>query len=200
MLMWGDVFRDRGRPPVHTQQGGYRVSEGPGSDQALRALYDTHGSALLRYLMRLTKGDRHKAEDLVQETLIRAWQHPQARVNGEWSRPWLFMVARRIAIDHFRATLARPAEVHDERLHDRPETDAGFDRITSRTAILEAVLELPAKYRDVLIEIYFRDQPVAKAAEILGVPEGTVKSRSFYALRALRQRYIEKGLLPRDLS
>ena len=198
MLMWGDVFVLGGCH--HTEQGGYSVSEGPETDQALRALYDTHGPALLRYLMRLTKGDQHKAEDLVQETLIRAWQHPEAQVNGEWSRPWLFMVARRIAIDHFRAAMVRPSEVTDERLHDRPETDAGFDRITSRSEILEEVLELPARFRDVLVEIYFRDQPVAKVAEILGVPEGTVKSRTFYALRALRQRYIENGLLPDDPS
>jgi RNA polymerase sigma-70 factor (ECF subfamily) len=165
------------------------------ADAALRALYDAHGSALLSYLMRLTKGDRHRAEDLLQETLMRAWRHPEARVDGGWSRPWLFMVARRIFIDHVRAVLARPPEVGDERLHERPATDEGIERIGEQAQIVEAVLELPPRFRDVLIEIYFRDRSVAKAAEILGVPEGTVKSRTFYALRALRERFAELAML-----
>src|SRR5262245_6548622 len=106
--------------------------------------------------MRLTKGDRHKAEDLLQETLIRAWRHPESRSDGEWSRSWLFMVARRIAIDHVRASLARPSEVGDERLHELPATETSFERFGDRSDILEAVLELPARYRDVLLEVYFR--------------------------------------------
>jgi RNA polymerase sigma-70 factor (ECF subfamily) len=180
------------------QQRTDRAETGGGADADadVRALYETHGSALLSYLMRLTKGDRHRAEDLLQETLIRAWRHPEARVDGEWSRAWLFMVARRLFIDHVRATLARPTEVSDERLQERPQADQSIERITEQEQILEAVLGLPPRFRDVLIEIYFRDRSVAMAAEILGVPEGTVKSRTYYALRALRERLVEQGLLP----
>src|SRR5215471_11356149 len=80
-------------------------------DEALRGLYDAHGPAILNFLVRLTRGDRHKAEDMLQETLVRAWRHPEARsASGEWSRAWLFTVARRIAIDHVRATRTRPGE------------------------------------------------------------------------------------------
>jgi RNA polymerase sigma-70 factor (ECF subfamily) len=182
------------------QQRNDRADAGRGgdADAEMRALYETHSSALLSYLMRLTKGDRHRAEDLLQETLLRAWRHPEARVDGEWSRAWLFMVARRLFIDHVRATLARPTEVPDERLQERPQTDQGIERITEQEQILEAVLGLPPRFRDVLIEIYFRDRSVAMAAEILGVPEGTVKSRTYYALRALRERLVEQGMLGRD--
>ena len=89
-------------------------------DTAVRALYHAHGAALLSYLMRLTKGDRDRAEDLLQETLLRAWKHPEARdADGAWSPQWLFTVARRIAIDHIRATVARPTEIGDERLDER---------------------------------------------------------------------------------
>jgi RNA polymerase sigma-70 factor (ECF subfamily) len=91
--------------------------------------------------------------------------------------------------------LVRPAEVGDERLDDRPATDDGIERVGEQAQIVEAVLELPPRFRDVLIEVYFRDRSVAQAAEILGVPEGTVKSRTFYALRALRERLAQRALL-----
>jgi RNA polymerase sigma-70 factor (ECF subfamily) len=167
------------------------------SDTALRTLYQAHGAVLLTYLVRLTKGDRHKAEDLLQETLIRAWRHPEARgAGGEWSRPWLLMVARRIAIDHVRAAMARPTEIGDERLNERAEPNAGLDQFADREEIRAAVLALPERFRDVIVEIYFRDHSVATAAEALGVPEGTIKSRTFYGLRALRQELVARGYLP----
>jgi RNA polymerase sigma-70 factor (ECF subfamily) len=165
------------------------------ADAALRALYEAHGAALLSYLIRLTNGDRHRAEDLLQETLVRAWRHPGARVDGSWSRPWLFMVAKHLFIDHVRAVMARPTEIGDERLHERWATDDRIERVGEQAQIRAGVLDLPPRFRDVLIEIYFRDRSVAKTAEILGVPEGTVKSRTFYALRALRERFTDGGPL-----
>lgn len=83
--------------------------------ETLAELYRLHGGYLLRALLRVTNGDRGKAEDILQETLLRAWQHPEAISRGtEQSRPWLFTVARRIAIDHFRMAAARAQEVVGE--------------------------------------------------------------------------------------
>ena len=165
---------------------------------AVRALYMAHGAGLLSYLMRLTKGDRHLAEDLLQETLLRAWRHPEARTNGEWSRPWLFMVARRIAIDNLRASLARPTAIGDERLNERARPDDSIERVSEQAEIIEVILELPVHYRGVLFEIYFNDRSVPQTAQILGIPEGTVKSRTFYALRELRKVFLDRGVLPED--
>jgi RNA polymerase sigma-70 factor (ECF subfamily) len=169
----------------------------PALDGALRALWDSHAPALLTYLIRLTQGDRHRAEDILQETLIRAWRHAEARgPSGEWSRAWLFTVARRIAIDHRRAAATRPTEVGDDRLDERPQDGDDIGRLIDIAEVRAALASLPDRYRDVLDEIYFKDRSVADAAAALQVPSGTIKSRTFYALRALSDALTARGFTP----
>jgi RNA polymerase sigma-70 factor (ECF subfamily) len=170
----------------------------PGSvpDDAVQELYQAHGSVILSFLIRLTHGDRHRAEDMLQETLIRAWRHPEARTaTGEWSRAWLFTVARRIAIDHARAARTRPGELSDERLAERPGPDS-IEPLMDRQEVRAAIAALPERLRSVLVEVYFRDRSIAEAAQVLGVPAGTVKSRTFYALEALRKELVARGFAP----
>jgi len=83
-----------------------------GDEDLLRALHDEHGEALFAHALRLTGGDRQRAEDLVQETLVRAWQHPEA-LNPERGsvRAWLFTTARNLAIDAWRRRSSRVGEV-----------------------------------------------------------------------------------------
>jgi RNA polymerase sigma-70 factor (ECF subfamily) len=163
-------------------------------DAELRNLYEAHGSVLLSYLMRLTRGDRQRAEDLLQETLMRAWRHPEAQNSaGEWSRAWLVTVARRVAIDHLRAALVRPPEIGEEHLGSVPAHEDAVDRFITRHEVHAAVAALPPRLRDVLVEVYLKDRSVAEAAEILRLPAGTVKSRSFYGLRALRDELQRRG-------
>ncbi|MFK8908422.1 sigma-70 family RNA polymerase sigma factor [Streptomyces sp. YS-3] len=153
----------------------------------LAALQREHGPALMHFLLGLTYGDRQRAEDLLQETLVRAWQHPEA-LEGPYAsmRPWLFTVGRRLAIDARRSRRARPAEVHDAVLDARVEAeDDHAERSAAALDVRDAVRTLSPEHRAVLTEIYFRGLSVAEAAEVLGVPCGTVKSRSYYALRAL---------------
>ena len=164
------------------------------SDAELAELYEAHGPVLLKFLLRLTHGDRRNAEDILQETMVRAWRHPEAHTaDGGWSRSWLFTVARRIAIDHMRATRSRPTEIWDEHLGERSDDDDHFDRQIDINEVRAVMASLPIRFREVLIELYFLDRSVAQAAESLGVPVGTIKSRTFYALRALQEALHARG-------
>jgi RNA polymerase sigma-70 factor (ECF subfamily) len=156
------------------------------SDEALiRVLYEEHGRSLLAYATRLT-GDRAAAEDVVQETLIRAWKHAGELVEGRGSvRGWLLTVARNIVTDRLRARAARPTEVAESPASG-PVQDDHAEGVVNTMVVLDALDTLSPEHRDVLVEIYYRGRTVAEAAQMLGVPQGTVKSRSYYALRALR--------------
>ncbi|MFE1440148.1 sigma-70 family RNA polymerase sigma factor [Streptomyces sp. NPDC058739] len=163
----------------------------------LAELHRLHASALLRALLRLTSGDRGKAEDMLQETFLRAWQHPQALTRGPaHGRPWLFTVARRIAIDHFRAQSARAKELGDETPEDRAALEDPYEDVVTAHVVDDALAELPEHHRQVLVELHLNDRSTGDAAVVLGIPPGTVKSRNFYAVRALRPVLERHGLGP----
>ena len=165
------------------------------SDESLvRALYAEHAAPLLRYAMRLTDGDRQRAEDIVQETLFRAWRHPEA-IADRPARPWLFAVARNLAVDAHRARKARPQEVGEGALELIPVPDEA-ERVLESWAVADALATLRPEHRRVLLETYYLGRSVAEAAAVLGIPAGTVKSRAFYALRALKLALEERGLAP----
>src|SRR6059058_2948396 len=163
----------------------------PAEDSALRALYEQHAAPLLAYGLRLTGGDRGRSEDIVQETLLRAWRHPEA-LDPERGpvRSWLFTVARNVAVD---ARRARPTEVGDEALALVPAVDE-IEQALDTWLVSDALATLSPDHRAVLVETYYRGRSVADAAAVLGVPPGTVKSRTFYALRALRLALEERGV------
>jgi RNA polymerase sigma-70 factor (ECF subfamily) len=156
-------------------------------EATLAELYRLHGGYLLRALVRITNGDRGKAEDILQETLIRAWRNPGAVTRGPAEfRPWLFTVARRIAIDHFRMVGARVKEVGDETPEDHIPSYDPFDSVAEARDIEVVLAQLPAHHREVLVELHLNGRSVAETARRLGVPAGTVKSRHHYAVRAVR--------------
>ncbi|MGD0558700.1 MAG: sigma-70 family RNA polymerase sigma factor [Streptosporangiaceae bacterium] len=169
--------------------------QGRVADEAfIRALYAEHGGALLRYALHLAGGDRQRAEDLVQETIVRAWRHPDALADRP-ARPWLFAVARNLAVDSYRARQSRPAEVGQAILDTLP-VDDDADRTLESWAVAEAIASLRPDHRKVLVETYYRGCSVAETAATLGIPPGTVKSRTFYALKALKLALEERGLAP----
>ena len=158
-------------------------------------LHDEHAGALWAFCMRLTGHDGARSEDVVQETLFRAWRNPSVLEGSQGSvRAWLFTVARNIVIDEWRTRRAH-AEVT---VADVPEVTDGADNtdhLLMSWLVAEALTRLSTDHRDVLLECYYAGRPVAEAAHRLGIPEGTVKSRTHYALRALKLTLEEMGVI-----
>jgi RNA polymerase sigma-70 factor (ECF subfamily) len=167
----------------------------PGNDVALmQQLHDEHAAALWGYCVRLTGHDRARAEDVVQETMLRAWRHCSVLDESRGSvRAWLFTVARNIVIDDWRSRRAHAELPVAEPPEPTDQVDR-TDQLLLSWVVAEAVTKLSPEHRDVLLECYYRGHPVAEAASHLGIPQGTVKSRTHYALRALRLALEEMGV------
>jgi RNA polymerase sigma-70 factor (ECF subfamily) len=156
-------------------------------DTFSRTLYERHGRVLLSFAVHLCNGDRHRAEDIVQETAVRAWQHRRILdPTTDEVRTWLFTVARHLVIDHHRARQARPKEVGDSEAVESAVPDPA-EQVVMLRAVLEAMTELTPQQREILMYTYYLGYSVEQASTALGLAAGTVKSRAHYALRALRE-------------
>ena len=162
---------------------------------SMRVLYDQHAAALWLYAMRLT-GDRARTEDVVQETLLRAWQHPEIGEDNERSpRAWLFTVARNMIIDE-RRSLPFRNQVSPLDGAIVPES-AGPDEVNAaldRRLIADALAQLSLQHRAVIRQSYYLGRTTAQIADDLHVAEGTAKSSLHYAMRALRRTLQEMGV------
>ncbi len=164
----------------------------------MRQLHDEHAAALWAFCLHLTGNDRARAEDVAQETLLRAWRNAAVLEESRGSvRSWLFTVAKNIVIDEWRSQRVK-REIPSDDLYElpgvTPQVDDRTDELLLSWVVAEALTSLSAEHRAVLLECYYRGRSVAEAAQRLGVPPGTVKSRTHYALRALRLALEELGV------
>ncbi|MBM7772818.1 RNA polymerase sigma-70 factor (ECF subfamily) [Actinokineospora baliensis] len=165
----------------------------PGQDdEFVRELYSRYRRPLLGYVLRAVGGDHQRAEDVVQETLLRAWRHAGS-LEADKAGPWLYTVAKNLVISGYRRQSARVAEVPIDGA-DWPRSGDEFEQVLQGWQVAEAMRALSRDHRAVIAELFYRRRTVAEAAKVLGVPPGTVKSRSFYALRALRDALEERGV------
>lgn len=157
-------------------------------DDRMRHILAEHGTPLTRFVYGLARGHRQTTEDVVQETMVRAWRNLDTFPSDEiGSRRWLLTVARRLLIDDVRKRQARPAEVASLDDDLTCTGDGTASAALANHALREAVANLSQAHRDVLREVFFEDRSVAEVAVRLGVPVGTVRSRIHYALRSLRE-------------
>jgi RNA polymerase sigma-70 factor (ECF subfamily) len=156
-------------------------------DQAavLRVIHDTHGKALLRYVLGLTRGDMPFADDVVQESLLRLWRRPEIlQQPSDAVRAWLFTDDRRSAR---YARELRTAEIPEQASPD------GINAACDKLILSDALKSLRRDHRVAVIRAYYLGESVATIAEYEQISDGTVKSRLHYALEALRNRLQETG-------
>jgi RNA polymerase sigma-70 factor (ECF subfamily) len=159
---------------------------------SVRALHDVYAGPLYVFAVRRL-GDRQAAEEVVQDTLVRAWR---ARDRYDADRgpvaPWLFTIARNLIVDRLRRRDARPESVA---LPPIAESTDEIDRMLETWQVADALAGLSLAHRDAILACHYRGHTIGEAAALLGVPPGTVKSRLYYGLRALRLRLEEMGVV-----
>jgi RNA polymerase sigma-70 factor (ECF subfamily) len=158
-------------------------------ERDVREAYAAHASELFGFAVR-SLGDSGLAEEAVQETFLRAWRAGD-RFDPQIGslRTWLFAILRNVVIDLGRARAVRPA-VADGGIEPSVEP---LDDALLAWQVEEAMRRIGDEHRRILIETYYRGRPYAEVAQELGIPEGTVKSRVYYGLRALRVALEEMG-------
>ena len=171
------------------------------ADDAMREVWRRHENAIMSLAVKLTLGDRQRAEDIVQETLLRAWRHPEVVGDGTREiRSWLFTVTRRVAIDMWRARSRHETEVMDEQT-DWPDPMEPIEQAVTAMDVRAALAKLTPEHRQVIVAMHMQGRSVADVAKALDIPEGTVKSRAYYGLRQLRRILAgSDALLPAGLA
>lgn len=164
-------------------------------EPAIRGMYESHGAALYRYA-RGKLPDARDAEDVVQEALVRAWRHAAtfdpARGN---ERAWLFGITRNLIADKHRPRRLRLVPFDGTIDLRQGDADPELDRVVEASLVEDALDRLSPEHRRVIVAAYYGGRTTAQISEDLGVPQGTVKSRLFYGLRALRLALEESGVV-----
>ncbi len=172
-----------------------------GDAQAMETLVGRFLDPLLGYLYRLLYGDRLLAEDLAQETLLRAFARIDTYAYPRPFKPWLYTIATNLARNHYAAADTRRVVAYEE--EEKPQdrlnlpSQGMLDTLEEAEALecaVSALNRLPESQREAILLRYFEDLPLAQIGEMLGVPEGTVKSRLSIGLKRLRVLLVEEEI------
>lgn len=171
-----------GRTLQHSDLVGLSGVDRPAADEAasvFEALVSPHRDALYEYVSKVTDGDESATDSVIKETLYRAAQDPSRYPQRPTAvRPWLVLTARAVLRDGLRMAPAG----HDDR--PAPHRSSG-DAPPAGTTVVRALDDLAGTHRDILVELFYRGVSLQEAAEVRGVPVETVKSRLYFAMRAL---------------
>jgi len=172
-----------------------RVAAGDSGDPMV-ALYQRYGSRLYGFGLRLL-GDQGMAEDMVQETFVRLWRGAERFDPDKGSvRTYTYTIARRVAVDLRRRATSRPPQTTDTgHDHELTGNDREFEDLILGIDLRDALRSLSAKHREILELLLDEDLSQPQVSERLGIPLGTVKTRTYYGLRALKLELEERGLI-----
>lgn len=162
------------------------------AEHAFDTLFRQYEESICSYLARLT-GDPARAQELAQETFLRAYQ---ALAKGErWDNPraWLYRVASRLATDDYRRRrLLRWLPLWDDRV-SRTGNGSVESRVTEKVDVQAALNALPPRYRVPLVLYVYEERTVAQIAETMGLSVSAVKMRLSRAREMFRQAYRQEG-------
>ncbi len=173
---------------------------------AFDLLFERHASAIRRHLLHIVRDD-HTAEDLLQEVFLRVWTHAE-QWNGQGAfKGWLFRIATNTALNHLRSQRRRPQQPLEapEELDGEEELDTpawlvdnaslGPDEaleVSEQSSRLQQIIrELPEDKREIFRLVHQVEMSLREAADELGIPEGTAKSRLHYARARLSRQWQE---------
>jgi RNA polymerase sigma-70 factor, ECF subfamily len=160
------------------------------SGDALRALYRTYSGELFGFAVNAL-GERGAAEDLVQEVFTRAWRHAERYDPARASvRTWLYQIARHAIIDARRRASVRPCLA----LHEPGPGTEPLEQAMLGGQVATALERLSPDHRQMIRLAHLQGLTMREIAERCNLPVGTVKSRTWYALRALRLVLEEMGV------
>jgi RNA polymerase sigma-70 factor (ECF subfamily) len=168
---------------------------GDETGEAMRALYRLYGGELYGFTLKAL-GDRGAAEEIVQEVFLRAWRNAD-RYDPERAavRTWLYQITRNAIIDSRRRAAVRPGLPPHESAGDA-EGGATLEQAMLGWQVAAALERLTPEHRQMIRMAQFRGLTMREIAEHTGLPLGTVKSRTWYALRSMRLVLEEMGVTP----
>ena len=166
-----------------------------GDKSAMQTLFSRHSARVFRFLLRIVD-NAATAEDLVSETFIEVWRQAGRFEGRSKASTWLLGVARHKALSSLRQRRFDQLDEGTVALvpdpSDTPEVEV--QRKSSAAVLRECLQQLPPAQRELLDLIYYHEQSIADVAQLLGVPENTVKTRAFYARKRLAELMAARGV------
>ena len=176
---------------------------------AFDLLFDRHATAIRRHLLHIVR-DAHAAEDLLQEVFLKVWTRAE-QWNGQGAfKGWLFRIATNLALNHLRSQRRRPQqpleavglpeELDGEEYSDTPAwlvdnaslgPDKALEASEQSSRLQQIIRDLPEDKREVFRLVHQMEMSLREAADELGIPEGTAKSRLHYARARLSRQWQE---------
>jgi len=167
-----------------------------GDEEAFKKLYDLTHNSVYFYLFRILK-DKDLAEDVIVETYTAVWKGARKFEGRSKVQTWIFGIARNLAFNEFKKR--KPADSIDDYPHLATNGRLSVEAVDRRRVVEQALQKISPKHREVLDLVFFHGFSYAEIGETLKVSVNTVKTRVFYAKKALYKTFDEMGVKKDDL-